>query len=79
MTITATITSKGQLTIPRAARQALKSNTVEVEIQGEVVILRPVKSVAGGLAAYGKGEEPFAKIRAKVWQEVVDEKTGGAS
>jgi hypothetical protein len=34
MTITAKITSKGQITIPRAARAALKTNTVEVEIQG---------------------------------------------
>ena len=78
MTVTAKITSKGQLTIPRAARMALKSNTVEVEIQGDTVILRPVKSVAGALASYAKGKEAFAEVRAKVWQEVADEKAGGA-
>jgi len=78
MTVTAKITSKGQLTIPRAARMALKSNTVEVEIQGDTVILRPVKSVAGALASYAKGKETFAEVRAKVWQEVADEKAGGA-
>jgi len=79
MSTTATITSKGQITIPRAARMALNTNTVEVEIQGELVILRPVKSVAGVLAAYSKGEEAFPAVRAKVWKEVVDEKVGGAS
>lgn len=79
MTVTAKITSKGQLTIPRAARMALKTNTVEVEIQGDTVILRPVKSVAGALAGYAKGVENFADVRAKVWQEVADEKADGAS
>jgi AbrB family looped-hinge helix DNA binding protein len=79
MSVTAKITSKGQITIPRAARAALKTNTVEVEIQGEVVILRPVKSVAGALASYAKGKESFAEVRAQVWQEVADEKAGGTS
>jgi AbrB family looped-hinge helix DNA binding protein len=79
MSVTAKITSKGQITIPRAARAALQTNIVEVEIQGEVVILRPVKSVAGALASYAKGKEPFAEVRAKVWQEVADEKAGGTS
>ena len=79
MSITATITSKGQITIPRAARMALNTTTVEVEIRGELVILRPVKSVAGVLAAYAKGEEAFSDVRDKVWKEVTDEKVGGAS
>jgi len=52
MTYTATITSKGQITIPRLARQALNTTTVEIEIKGEEVILRPVLSVAGSLARY---------------------------
>lgn len=79
MSVTAKITSKGQITIPRAARAALKTDTVEVEILGEVVILRPVKSVAGALANYAKGKESFAEVRVKVWQEVADEKAGGTS
>jgi len=79
MSLTATITSKGQITIPRAARMALKTNTVEVEVQGEIVILRPVKSVAGALSGYARTGEAFPDVRAKVWQEVADEKAGGAS
>ena len=42
MAYSATITSKGQITIPRAARQALNSSTVDIEVQGNLVILRPV-------------------------------------
>ena len=79
MAYSATITSKGQITIPRAARQALNSSTVDIEVQGNLVILRPVQSVAGTLAAYRCGPENFEEIRSKVWQEVADEKGGKPS
>jgi AbrB family looped-hinge helix DNA binding protein len=79
MAFSATITSKGQITIPRAARQALNSSTVDIEVQGNLVILRPVQSVGGSLAAYGRGIEPFNDIRDTVWQEVADEKAGNPS
>lgn len=79
MAYSATITSKGQITIPRAARQALNSTTVDIEVQGNLVILRPMQSVAGSLAAYQRGAEDFEAIRSKVWQEVADEKTGKPS
>jgi AbrB family looped-hinge helix DNA binding protein len=79
MSHAATITSKGQITIPRAARKVLNTNTVEVEIQGDTVVLRPVKSVAGVLAGYGRVKEPFSTVRDKVWKEVADEKAGNAA
>jgi AbrB family looped-hinge helix DNA binding protein len=79
MSHAATITSKGQITIPRAARKALNTNTVEIEIQGDMVILRPVKSVAGMLASYSRGKEPFSAVRDQVWKEVADEKSGNAA
>lgn len=79
MAYSATITSKGQITIPRAARQALNSSTVDIEVQGNLVILRPVQSVAGTLAAYRRGTENFEEIRDRVWQEVADEKAGKPS
>jgi AbrB family looped-hinge helix DNA binding protein len=74
MAYSATITSKGQITIPRAARQALNSSTVDIEVQGHLVILRPVKSVGGVLSAYARGTEDFEEIRDTVWQEVANEK-----
>ena len=76
MAFSATITSKGQITIPRAARQALNSSTVDIEVQGNLVILRPVQSVGGSLAAYNLGIESFEEIRVTVWKEVADEKAG---
>lgn len=79
MSHSATITSKGQITIPRAAREALNSSTVDIEVQGNLVILRPVQSVAGSLATYRSGTETFHTIRETVWQEVADEKAGESS
>jgi AbrB family looped-hinge helix DNA binding protein len=79
MTYSATITSKGQITIPRVARQALNSSTVDIEVQGNLVILRPVQSVGGALSAYACGTENFEEIRTNVWQEVADEKAGKPS
>jgi len=76
MSFTATITSKGQITIPREARKILDSKTVEIEVVGNTVVLRPVKSIAGELARYAQGREPAAmgKVREKVWNEVAREK-----
>jgi bifunctional DNA-binding transcriptional regulator/antitoxin component of YhaV-PrlF toxin-antitoxin module len=78
MTYSATITSKGQITIPRAARLALNSSTVDIEVQGNLVVLRPVLSVAGSLAAYRGGAESPEEIRGNVWQDVADEKAAKA-
>lgn len=72
MSFAAKISSKGQLTLPRDVRKALGSNTVEIEIDGEKIILMPVKSVAGSLSRYATGETPLAEAREKVWQEVAD-------
>ena len=79
MAFSATITSKGQITIPRAARKALNTSTVDIEVQGNLVILRPVQSVAGSLAAYQRDPEKLEKIRDAVWQEVADEKANKPS
>ena len=70
MSVTATITSKGQLTLPRDVRKVLGSNTVEIEVEGEKVVLRPVRSVAGALGKYAGKEAPLHEVREKVWGEV---------
>ena len=70
MSLTATITSKGQLTLPRDVRKALGSNTVELKVDGETVVLTPIRSIAGALGKYAGGKAPFGKVREKVWKEV---------
>lgn len=74
MTTTAKITSKGQLTLPREARKRLGTDTVEIEVIGDEVRLRPVRSVAGTLSRYGGKMATLSEIREKIWREVADEK-----
>jgi len=73
MSVTAKITAKGQITLPRQVRKILASNTVEVEVEenGRVVLI-PVRSVAGSLAGYAVEGKSLAEIRNMVWQEVAD-------
>ncbi len=52
MIITAKITSKGQVTIPKLIRDYLKSQIIEFEIEDEKVVIRPVESAAGRLKKY---------------------------
>jgi len=70
MAVTATITSKGQITLPRDVRKALGTNTVEFRVEGETVVLMPVRSIAGALEKYAGEKVPFKKVREKVWEEV---------
>jgi len=70
MSVTATITSKGQLTLPKDVRTALGSNTVELKVDGETVVLIPIRSIAGALGKYAGEKVPFEKVRKKVWEEV---------
>ena len=67
MGITATITSKGQITIPKAIRDQLRSRVVEFVIEGDHVELRPVKSAEGSLAEYAPRYVPLDEVREQVW------------
>jgi AbrB family looped-hinge helix DNA binding protein len=70
MNAIATVTSRGQVTLPKIVRDVLGSRSVEFEVKGNLVVVRPVQSVAGGLAAYARKEQPFAEVRDQVWKEV---------
>lgn len=74
MSVTATITSKGQLTLPKAVRKILNTNTVEIEVIDDEVRLKPVRSVAGALEKYAGGKAPLHEIREKTWGEVANAK-----
>ena len=67
MGITAKITSKGQVTIPRAMRRHLGTRMVEFEVDGENVVLKPVKSVAGILKRCADPEK--IPLEAHAWSD----------
>lgn len=70
MAVTAKVTSKGQITLPKSAREALGSDVVEIEVVQGRVLLRPVRSQAGSLRDFAKGNKPLKEIREDVWGEV---------
>ena len=77
MRVTAKITRKGQVTIPREIRKTLESDVVEFSVIKGEIVLRPVKSVAGSLGAYKKGRaEGFEKQRDKAWTAIIQEEYG---
>jgi AbrB family looped-hinge helix DNA binding protein len=77
MALTAKITSKGQVTIPKAIRKVLKGDVVEFQVVEDRVILKPVSSVGGALSAYAKAPKSLHEVREEVWEEVVNEKVKG--
>jgi len=77
MPMTAKITSKGQITIPRKIRDVLKTSTIEFEVIKGGVLIRPVSSVGGSLKSYAKGHGTLGEIRDKVWEEVAHAKARG--
>lgn len=73
MSVTAKVTSKGQITLPKSAREALGSDVVEIEIEQGRVLLRPVRSMAGALRDFAREAKPLSEIREDVWGEVASD------
>jgi AbrB family looped-hinge helix DNA binding protein len=73
---TAKVSSKGQITLPREAREALGTDHVRIVCDDKEVRIEPVNDVAGSLAHYAKNKKkiPFHVARDKAWEAVVREK-----
>jgi len=68
---TAKVSSKGQITLPREAREALGTDHVRIVCESGSVRIEPVDDVAGSLAHYAKRRIPFRVAREKAWEAVV--------
>jgi AbrB family looped-hinge helix DNA binding protein len=76
------ITSKGQVTIPKAIREKLKANSVYFEVEDDTVMLKPVRDAAGSLSEYAGNVKPGVSMRQmkdRAWEVAVREKTGKKS
>jgi len=67
MRVTATITSKGQVTIPKAVREQLGSKVVEFIAEDGRIEIRPVESVAGAFSGYAKLGATMEEARQATW------------
>lgn len=76
MTLTAKITSKGQVTIPKKIRNIINSDVIEFKLVKNNIIIRPVESVSGALSKYAKGRIPFKKARDLAWEKATHDKAG---
>jgi bifunctional DNA-binding transcriptional regulator/antitoxin component of YhaV-PrlF toxin-antitoxin module len=74
---TATVTSRGQVTLPRAVREAIgDSKTIEFTVVDNVITLQPIPDMASSLAKYAKGkpDSSLSEIREQVWTKVAHDK-----
>lgn len=78
----ATITSKGQITIPLQIRQRLhlsQGDTVTFVVEGDHAILRPGVSVVAATAGVLRGSEPAldaSELREAAEQAIADDASG---
>ena len=73
----AKITRKGQITIPAKLRKKLGTNVVEVEMEGEKIIIKPIKKLGGVLNKYAiknKSIEDIMQMEKEVIRNVFAEK-----
>jgi AbrB family looped-hinge helix DNA binding protein len=68
-----TISSKGQITLPKKVRDILSTNTVKLEVTDDnKIILLPIKNVEGSLSAYRDNNAlSFQHVRETAWKEAV--------
>jgi len=67
---TVKITQKGQITIPAKFRRKLGTDVVEVEMEGEKIVIKPVKKLGGILNKYAIKNKPIEK-KMQMEKEVV--------
>jgi len=56
------ITRKGQITIPAKFRKKLGTDVVEVEMEGEKIIIKPIRKLGGILSKYAIKDKPIEEI-----------------
>ena len=80
---TAKITKKGQLTIPAEFRKKLGTNIVEIYMEGDKIVIKPVKKLGGILhkhkyAIKNKPIEEIIKKEKEVIENAFTEKYGNS-
>ncbi len=68
------VSVKGQITLPKAVRQALGTEFVHVVIEDGVVRIESVPDVAGSLSRYAQPYAAYEEARDKAWSEVVNDR-----
>ena len=70
------------MTIPKEIRDKLKANAVYFEVEGDTVMVKPVRDAAGSLREFARNVKPgvsMKQIKDRAWEVAVREKTGKKS
>jgi len=75
---TGKVSSKGQITLPKRAREALRSQVVRIVVEDDdSVRIEAVGELAGSLSAYASGKaRRWPAARDQAWSEAIHEKHG---
>jgi bifunctional DNA-binding transcriptional regulator/antitoxin component of YhaV-PrlF toxin-antitoxin module len=74
-TVTATISSKGQITLPAAMRRSLGSRRVRLEMKKDGSIsLSAEIDLGGALAKYAKGKPDLQRETEESWEQEMKER-----
>lgn len=68
----AKITRKGQLTIPAEFRKKLGTDVVEIVMEGDKIIIKPVKKLGGILHRYAIKDKPIEEVIQKEKEVIKD-------
>ncbi len=60
--ITGKITTKGQITIPSEFRKRLGTDVVEITMEGDKIVLKPLKKLGGVLQKYAIKNKPIEEV-----------------
>lgn len=65
------ITKKGQITIPAKFREKLATNIVQIEMEGEKIVIKPIRKPGGMLEKYAFKDKPIEVIM-QLEKEVIE-------
>ena len=70
---TLSISSRGQIVLPKRVRDILQSDIISLEVnEQDQVLISPIRDLGGSLSAYQKETSlPFEAIRAQAWRDSV--------
>ncbi len=73
---TVKLSSKGQLTLPKQARELLGTTMIHIVVEEDQVRLEPAPDLAGSLKAHAGSKPDHPTEKEVAWGEVVREKHG---
>lgn len=76
---TVTISSKGQIVLPKKIRNTLNTNIISLIINDQnQVLITPIHELGGSLSSYSKDTDlSFEEVREQSWKNAILAKTNG--